>query len=542
MGWLDISPRSLIQSVRQRLGAFTENGFIVPGSIRKTMKGITSQPGSPDFDIINKLPGMRGLNRDLFMNAPLSTAILRRHRTLKFGIGLQVQSVIDREYLGIDSKTARVYEKSFEREFDLWAESFCSDYDGINFYGDNQGLAYLNMLLSGDYFWMPVWRNPREDMFPYELCLKLIDADLVRNPTNLIYGDKDIKGGVEKDADGQVVAYYVWNTYPNEYKRAGAKWTRVPVFDTTGRRQIYHVYHPERISQRRGTPLLANTAESLKQLTRLSEAELMSALVSSFFTVFIKDMSGLGSLMGPALTPEEVVSGGGRYGPDEAEVGERYPQDGNDLEMGHGNITYIDDKKDVTFADPGKADKNFDKFWESLATVTSAAGNMPIERALMKYESSYTAARAAANDDYKHWLEARSIVNRKMNQPMYVELMTEAVVRNRLQLKGFFEDYSIRRAWTRSYWVGSGQGSLDPLREAKASVIRLNANLTNREEEYAEAHGGRWDASIDKYAREEEYLADLGLENRPDPEELVGPDGQENEEDNEETDDSSQNT
>lgn len=543
MGWLDISPRSIIQGVRQRLGAFTENGFIVPGSIRKSMKGVTSTPGSPDFDIINKLPGMRGLNRDLFMNSPLSTAILRRHRTLKFGVGLQVQSVIDRDFLNIDSKTARTYEKSFEREFDLWAESFCSDYDGINFYGDNQGLAYLNMLLSGDYFWMPVWRKPREDMFPYELCVKLIDADLVRNPTNLIYGDKDIKGGVEKDADGQVVAYYVWNTYPNEYRRAGAKWTRVPVFDSSGRRQIYHVYHPERISQRRGTPLLANTAESLKQLTRLSEAELMSALVASFFTVFVKDMAGLGTLMGPALTPEEVVAGGGRYSPDEPEVGDRYPQDGNDLEMGHGNITYIDDRKDVTFADPGKADKNFDKFWESLATVTSAAGNMPIERALMKYDTSYTAARAAANDDYKHWLEARSIVNRKMNQPVYIELMTEATVRNRLQLPGFFEDYATRRAWTRSYWVGSGQGSLDPLREAKASVIRLNAKLTNREEEYAEAHGGRWDASIDKYAREEEYLADLGLENKPDPEELVGPDGQENEEDNEEeTNDSNQNT
>jgi len=533
MSWLDISARTIIQNVRRGLSAFSENGFVIPGSIRKSMKGVTSTPNSPDFDIVNKLPGMRALNRDMFMNAPLSTAILRRHRTLKFGVGLQVQSVIDREFLNLDKEAARVYERNFEREFDLWSESFNSDFDGANFYGDNQGLGYLNMLLSGDFFWMPVWRQPREAGFPYELCIKLIDADLVRNPVGVELSTRDIQGGVEKE-NGQVVAYHVWNTYPNEYRRdvGAGKSTRVPIYDRNGRQQIYHVFHPERISQRRGTPLLANVADSLKQLTRLSEAELMNALVASFFTVFIKDASGLGSMLGPALTPEETELGGGRYSPDEPETGERYREDGNDLEMGHGNIAYIDDRKDVSIADPGKADKNFDKFWESLATVTSAGANMPIERALMKYTTSYTAARAAANDDYKHWIEARSIMSRKMNQPVYIELLTEALVRNRIQAPGFYDDYSYKRAWTKSYWVGQGQGSLDPLKEAKASVIKLNAKLSTREEERAQSQGGRWDAAMDKLVRENDYLASIGIDDKPSPGELVGPDGQEDEEDN----------
>jgi len=393
------------------------------------------------------------------------------------------------------------------------------------------------MLLSGDFFFMPVWRSSFEKGFPYELCIKMIDADLVRNPNNV--GTKDIKGGVEKNSSGHVTGYHVWNTYPNEFRLGGGgsgKSTFVPVYDANGRQQIYHVFDPERISQRRGIPLLANVADQLKQLTRLSEAELMNALVSSFFTVFVKDLSGLGSLMGPALTPAETVTGGGRYGPDEEEVSSRTPVDGNDLEMGHANIVYVDDKKDIVVADPNKTDANFSKFWDGLAAQVSGAANMPIEQAMMKYTTSYTAARAAANDVWQYRLTARTLMSRKMNIPVLRELMSEGILRGRIEAPGYFDDYATMRAWIRGAWVGSGRGSLDPLREAKASVIELNSFLTTHEQEFVSKHGGRWDAAIDKRARELLLIERAGLINTPDENELVGPDGQEDEEDADEAD------
>ena len=47
----------------------------------------------------------------------------------------------------------------------------------------------------------------------------------------------------------------------------------------------------ERPAQRRGVPLLAPVLESMKQLSRYSDAELTAALVSSMFTVFITTKS-----------------------------------------------------------------------------------------------------------------------------------------------------------------------------------------------------------------------------------------------------------
>ena len=539
-----ISPRWGAERLRSRLaiGAFSrasESGYVVPGSQRKSMKGVRATANSPDDDTISRMNGMRALSRDLYMNAPLATSILQRHQTLNIGSGLQVQSVIDREALGLSVDAAEARERELEREFDLWAESTSADFDGALCFGELQALGYFNMLLNGDFFFMPVWREPQEQDFPYELCVKLIDADLVRNPSDVpdgsLSGQQKIQGGVEKDDNGRVVAFHVWDTYPHEWiaGKGLGQCRRIPVYDNSGRQQIFHVYDPRRISQRRGVPLLANVADSLKQLTRLSEAELMGALVRSFFTAFVRDASGMGAMLGPALTPEETVAGGGRYGPDQPETGSRDQDDSNDLEMGHGNIVYLDDKKDITLADPGKTDRDFSKFWNALATQICAGGNIPVEQAMMHYTTSYTAARAAANDVWRYRQTARTLMARRMNQPVYIEWMTEASIRGRVSVPGFFDDYATRRAWSRSQWVGPGQGSLNPLQEAKADVVHLNSKTTTREEIYQQNQGGRWETMLDKLAREQRKIGDAGLYDQPDPNEIIGPDGQKDEDEDE---------
>jgi lambda family phage portal protein len=534
--WLDkmataISPSWGATRLRNKIqiSAYQAAGYVVPGSRKKSMKGVDARPLSADADVSPKLDGMRALSRDLYMSSPLASAILKRHRTLSIGSGLQLQSVIDRDFLGLEAGAAEAAEREIEREFDLWGESYNSDFDGCNFFGDNQALGFFNLLLNGDFFYMPVWRPAPEAGFPYELTVKLIDADLVRDPLSE-YLDRDISGGIEKDGDGRTVAAHVWDSYPyeNTVGRRFGKSIRVPFFDDQGRQQLFHVFDPDRISQRRGVPLLANVADSLKQLTRLSEAELMAALVSSFFTVFVKDSSGFMPMMGQALTPEETVTGGGRYDPTGPPVEAKNLEDGNDLEMGYGNVTYLDDRKDIEIADPGRTDKNFDAFWKSLSTQISAGANQPIEQTLMRYETSYTAARAAANDVWQYRKVARTLMSRRFCQPIFMEFMAEAVMKGRLRAPGFFEDYATRRAWTRSSWIGAGRGYLDPLKESKAAAEDLKNYLTTHEAEFIQKSGGRWDAAMEARARENRKLEELDLISTPaepdtEPEEPVVP-------------------
>jgi capsid protein len=285
----------------------------------------------------------------------------------------------------------------------------------------------------------------------------------------------------------------------------------VEFFDSTGRQQLFHVFDPERFGQRRGIGLLASSADQLKQLSRAADAELMSVLLASYFTVFVKDASGYGSLLGPALTPEETVTGGGRYGPDEAEATEQYDADGNDLEMGAGNITYLDDQKDISIANPIKSDREFPDFWDALSKTASAASNMPIEQALMHYQTSYTAAKAAKTDGWKGTKYYRALIVRKLLKPIFQEFLFEAVLKGRLNLPGYLEDYATRQAWSRCYWVGSGQGSINPLQETKASIMRINGRLSNHSTEFQNDEGGRWDTAMRAMSKEQELLDELGL-------------------------------
>lgn len=525
---LSISPQWGMKRLAARVavGKMEAAGYVVPGSRRKSMKGVTARANSPDRDIIGKLEGTRALSRDMAMNSPLAISILRRHKINIINAGLQYQARVDREYLGLAHKEADALENTLEREFDLWAGNPSCDFEGRLCYGEMQALAFYNMLLSGDVFFMLPWQDSPSS--PYELCVKLIDGDLIRDPENK--DGRDIEGGVEKDAAGRVVAYHVWNTYNSEYTwtKVG-KSTRVPVFDKNGRRQIFQLMDPERIGQRRGVPLLAPVADALKQLTRLSEAELMSALISSYFTVFVKDMSGLDSLLQEGLPEHDTEYGGGGAGP-EAEQADKTDGDEFDLEMGVGNIVYTGPDKEIQIADPKKSDEGFEPFWNALAMQVCAGGNMSIEQAMMKYTTSYTAAKAAANDAYKFTKFSRTLINRGMNRPVLEEQQTEAILKGRINAPGYFDDLAIKKAYSRGIWNGVTQGELNPLQETKASVLKVVNKLSTRADQFVSDNDSRWDAAMYRYSREDDLLEELGIVDKQAEDEMTGPDGQENDE------------
>jgi len=511
-------------------GHTPRDGYAIPGSRKTAMKGVTARANSPDTDIINKLPGMRALSRDAAMTSPLGVSILRRHKMEVINDGLQLQSRVNQKKLGLTKDQAKEWQSNVESEYDMLCDSFESDYLGNHNHWEQQILAFFTMLLNGDVFFMLPWVKKRSG-FPYELSCHLIDSDLVRNPTDKSYTGKDIKGGVEKDAEGRVVAYHVWDVYSDEVFTANGKLgksTRVPIYDSSGKRQIWHLYDPERINQRRGVPLLAPVAEQLRQITRLGDAKIMDALVSAYFTVFVKDASGMNGLLNGGLPPIATVNSGGIMDPNSPPVEEHTEDNGNDLEMGYGNVTYLDDQKDIEIADPKKTDSSFEEFWKALATTICSAANMPLEKTMMLYSTSFTAAKAAANDAWRATKFYRKLIERRFCGIFYREFLTEGILRNRIKAPGYFDDVATAYAWSGFSLVGMGQGYLNPLQEAKASTIKQNSFQTTFEEEYAQHTGGRWDRAMEKRAAEEELLKDLGLEHQPAPEEIVGPDGQQN--------------
>ncbi len=162
---------------------------------------------------------------------------------------------------------------------------------------------FLNWLMSGDVIaTLPVTKRVN---CPYDLRICLIEADRLSNPNGTV--DPHFVGGVETNDAGEVIAYHI-SKAPSVVLRC--KRIRVDAVEAwgakTGRRNVLHIMNRERIGQRRGVPFLAPVIEALKQLGRYTDAELVAAVVSGMFTVFIEKESASSDGTFGEIIPEEA--------------------------------------------------------------------------------------------------------------------------------------------------------------------------------------------------------------------------------------------
>lgn len=456
---------------------------------KKSLIGWLSRGGSPDEDIVENLETLRERSRDLFMGTPLAVGALKTIRTNVIGRGLRLNASIDYEFLGMTADEADAWEVGVEREFRMWAESTHCDAARKCSFGQLQGLALLSALANGDCFVaLPVIRRPGS---VYDLRVSLLEGDRVCNPFPMPPG-RDILGGIEMGEHGEHVAAWVAQRHPLAVVARGAarpnEWRRVPFYGArTGRPNLLHIAQDwERPGQRRATPLLAPVIETLKQLGRYTDAELMGAVVSSMFTVFVKSNTP-SSPLSPVIPMGEQVGQG----------------DPGSYELGSGAIVGLGDNEDVTIANPGRANTAFDSYVMAFCRQVGAAIELPYELLIKHFTASYSASRAALLEAWKMFHMRREWMVRTFCQPIYEEWLSEAVAKGRVQAPGFFEDPAVRAAWCGADWYGPAQGQLNPLNEANAARVRVEEGFSTREKEAAEISGMAWEDIQPVRAREE---------------------------------------
>ena len=244
---------------------------------KKSFRGWVVNAGSALEDIESNIEVLRERSRDLFMGAPIATGALRTMTTNIVGSGVRLNTQIDYEFLGMTREEADFWETNVEREFALWSESTSCDLQRMNDFYKLQELAFLSQLMSGDVFALLPYHK-RLPM-PYELTIQLVEADRICNPNGTLSHDARVVNGVEIDGKGEVIAYHIAEHHPKSSFGINNKWQRIEKYGVlTGRPNVLHMVNMERPGQRRGVPILAPVIESLKQLTRYSDAELMAAV------------------------------------------------------------------------------------------------------------------------------------------------------------------------------------------------------------------------------------------------------------------------
>lgn len=477
-------------------------GYVGARKDRRATKEWATTSGSADADLLPDLGTLRDRSRDAERNLPIGSGILSSTVTNTVGTGLEPQPSVDREALaaiGISDQQAADFEGRALLEWRLWADSPDCDATRTQPFVGLQDLAFRSMLASGDVFCARRY-IPRPSS-PYGLAVQMIEADRVSNPWGLqdqarLEGTGNmVSGGVELDENGAPVAYHLQRQHPGDLRVTAREWDRVLAFGpSSGERIVFHLFRRKRPHQTRGIPYLAPVIESLKQLGRYSEAELMAAVISSFFTVFVTTPTGDG-YQAQATSDSPGVS-----------------SDDDELKLGMGAVAELAPGEKIETANPGRPNSQFDPFYQSVVGQIGVGLELPVEIVLKQFSSSYSASRGAILEAWKLFRVWRAFISGDFCQPFYDALIGEAIALGRLSAPGFFQDPLVRRAWLGADWIGPPQGQLDPESEAAAAEKWIDLGVKTKGEVTAEVTGGDWKSKIAQRGREEEARRAAGVD------------------------------
>lgn len=465
-------------------------GYAGARSDKKSLKTWYASSGSADSDSIPDLRARRARSRDLRRNAPIATGAFNTADGSVVGCGLQVKSVIDREFLKLDDETADAWEDQAERLWRYQAAGKLLDVEGEL---DDVGMSRIvfgSTLDSGDCFSLRRFVERPGELLGTRV--QIIEADRVETPADLKALElaprtdsrhPPIRSGIEYDPNGRPTAYWIRKQHPGEsvfgMHAPSSEFTRIAARNVFDDRMVLHHYDKLRPDQSRGIPWLAPVIEPLKQLERYTEAELAAAVISAYFTVFVRSEGGEG------LARQQDTSGAA-----------------DEINLKPAGVFDLLPGQDISTANPGRPNDKFQPFVLAVLEQVGVALSLPFEVLVKHYTASYSAAQAAMLEAWRFFKARRRWLVATAMQPYYEWVIEESVLRGYLSAPGFHSDPLKRAAYLGTEWTGDPRGHIDPTKETTALGDKADRMWITDSEATTESSGGDWERKLRRKARE----------------------------------------
>lgn len=495
---------------------FVNTGYSGGGAslTKQSLAGYMPIQSSPQSDIDSNLSILRSRSYDMAINSPIGRGAIETSRSYVIGAGLTPSPKLDFRILGMTAEAAKEWQRKTLLEFKLWADDVSCDIYRKNNFWDQQNIAFVSSLINGDAWAIPRYGKTTR-VNPYALKIQQVEANRICNPGDYnVFGPvtsymltqfnpkngNRIINGIEVDKNGAVAAYWIASRVPYDPANMSQPitWQRVEAFGKrSGRPMVLQISHEERPEQYRGVPFLAPVIEELKQISRYTTAELTTAIIKAYFTIFFTENTP-GSDMNQFL--QETY-----------EDYEKITFDPNKMELGPGTMNVLPPGFDVKSVDSNKNISTFDEFSNALITQIGAGLNIPAEVLMSKFNSSYSAARGALNQAAAVFKQRRTWFARDFCQPIYEMWLAEAIAIGRIKAPGYGKDPLIDKAWSRADWFGPVNGLLDPVKEVEAAQKQIEYGFSTHERAAAELTGTNFDDNIDVLAKEQEQITAANL-------------------------------
>jgi len=327
--------------------------------------------------------------------------------------------------------------------------------------------------------------NPRLDPFGPQLDLRLVEADQVAKPAwqydDAYSPDGSIVDGVEFDAAGNVVTYYILRAHPGS-NYLGDAWTadRVPA------EEVLHWFRAIRPGQHRGLSELTACLRLGGDMRRYTAAVVRAAEIAADMAAFVHSNS-------PAATVDEVE-----------------PFSAIDIEK--GTLTTLPEGWDVSQLKAEQPTNTHDAFTRTLLREIGRGLNLPFHLTAFDASSyNYSSARLDCQLHQQNVRVERDELERAWLDPLLEEWLDEAAF-----IQGYIPAGLPPIAEWNWSWVWDGREHVDPVKEATAVEIALATNTTTLADEFARK-GQQWDVQLRQRAAEKALMDELGLVDAPAP-------------------------
>ncbi len=296
--WLDravgfVAPKIGLQRLRARVaGDFLLRHYEAAASGRRTQGW--KKPGSDANAAIGPAAATtRQIARDLVRNNAYAESALT--------------TIVDHVVgWGIVAKAANARATAAWEE---WALTTACDAEGQHDFYGLQKLVMRTVVESGEVLVRRRLRRPGPppdgDGLPIPLQLQVCDPDYLdtsRTDITLANGGRIILG-VEFDAIGRRVAYWLFPEHPGSNAKTAASSRRVPA------ESVLHIFRQDRPGQVRGMSWFAPVILAWKDYDDYDDATLMTQKVAACLSVITTDVDGNGPPLGTVTTDAPTVDG-----------------------------------------------------------------------------------------------------------------------------------------------------------------------------------------------------------------------------------------
>lgn len=416
---------------------------IYDGASNEHLTGWTTSAAGPNQSVMTPIGNLVKRSRDLVRNNPYAASAM----------GVLVSNVVGSGIRPRFTVKSSARDALVSDEWDRYSES-CDAAGVTDFYG-LQALAFRSMLESGEVlaslsFQRDVGGSPGT-------AIQLLESDYIdstRHDFGLPSQAADLYG--LRVRGGRVVGYWLFNQHPND--DFASPWSST----LHGTDNILRMIEVKRAGQLRGVPVLSPVIVRLANLESYEQAELIRKEIESCFAGYV-------------TSPEYLGSPGDETGySDEAGRAVKFE------DVRPGTIRHLPPGASITFASP-QVSPDYPAFVDSqLRAVASGLG---VPHFLLTSDLSnvnFSSARIGLHEFRRRVrvYQERVIVH-QFCKPIMRRFIDTLVASGKIPVKhGITVD-----------WVPQRFEPIDPVDEAKADVIRLEAGLASYQEIIA--HNGR---------------------------------------------------